>query len=108
MPPADEPPPRDAELRAAWRELVRVRLPEVSAARGWPISADHCFARVLLDNALGAPWRTRVAPPAWRNMPADELARAIALGEAALSGAASLAEMNRRSLVLRGRRPPPA
>lgn len=95
----------DDALRVAWRELVGRRLPAVAGERGWPIRADHCFARVLLDNALGAPWRTRVAPPAWRNMAADDLARAVALGEAALAGAADMAELNELSLALRGKRP---
>lgn len=107
VPPADATGHReaiDAALRVRWRDLVGRRLPAVAAARGWPVVHDHCFARILLDNAFGAPWRTCVAPPAWRNAPADRLAAALALGEAALAGEADLAALNGVSLRLRGKR----
>lgn len=88
-----------------WRDLVDARLPAAAGAH-WPIVHNHCFARVLLDNALGVPWRERVAPPAWRNVPASDLSRAVALGEAVLSGDADLWALNRRSLALRGKAGP--
>ncbi len=64
---------------------------------------DHCFARILLDNACGGPWRESVAPPAWANMPPERLAFAIDLGEAVLAAKADLGLLNRRSLVWRGK-----
>ena len=94
------------DLREAWRDLVGRRLPEAAGPRGWPVRFDHCFARILLDNALGRPWRELVPPPAWRNAPEADLARALALGEAALAGEADMHAMNARSLDLRGKRGP--
>ncbi len=64
---------------------------------------DHCFARILLDNACGGPWRDDIPPPAWANAPPDTLRMAIDLGEAVLTGRADLARLNRRSLVWRGK-----
>jgi len=96
-------PSQDA-LRRRWRDLVERRLPTAAGDRDWPIHLDHCFARVLLDNAVGAPWRTQIAPPAWQNAPPDTLARAVALGEAALDGREDMATLNSRSLALRGKR----
>jgi hypothetical protein len=97
----------ETDLRARWRELVERQLPAAAPARpDWPVQLDHCFARILLDNALGRPWREVVGPPAWRRTPADSLADAVALGEAVLAGEADLAELNRRSLVWRGKRLP--
>ena len=94
----------DAALRERWRELVGERLPEAArTATGWPVRLDHCFARILLDDACDAPWRERVAPPAWRNAPPETLRRAIATGEAVLAGEADLDALNRRSLTLRGK-----
>ena len=94
----------DADLRARWRDLVGRRLPGAAAGRpDWPVALDHCFARILLDNALGQPWRDAVRPPAWRRMAAPDLARAVALGEAVLAGGADLARLNDRSLALRGK-----
>lgn len=89
-----------------WRDLVGRRLPAAARdpRRDWPIRLDHCFARVLLDNACGRPWREVIVPPAWRHADEATLARAIALGEAVLDGAADLHALNQRSLALRGRR----
>ena len=95
------------ELRARWRKLVEVELPSAATARAdWPVSLDHCFARILLDAAFGRPWRELVRPPAWRNTPSATLAEAVRLGEAVLAGTADLAVLNRRSLALRGKRGP--
>lgn len=98
----------EAGLRARWRDLVDARLPAAASARpDWPVRHDHCFARILLDNACGGPWRESVPPPAWVNMPAQRLARALDLGEAVLAGTADLAALNRRSLAWRRRGPCP-
>ena len=95
-------------LRTRWRELVGARLPEAArAAAHWPVRLDHCFARILLDDACGAPWRERVRAPAWRHAPRAVLERAIATGEAVLAGQADLDALNRRSLALRGKRRAP-
>ena len=72
-------------------------------ARDWPVRFDHCFQRILLDNAVGGPWREHIDSPAYRNAPEPILARAIALGEAAVANEADLAELNRRSLAWRGK-----
>ena len=101
----------EAALRARWRDLVERRLPAAAPERpDWPVSLDHCFARILLDNALGRPWRELVRPPAWRNTPEAVLAEAVALGERVLAGESDLASLDRRSLELRGKlgpgRPP--
>ena len=69
----------------------------------WPVRFDHCFARILLDNAHDRPWREVVRPPAWKNADVGRLERAVALGEAVLEGRASLADLNHRSLELRGK-----
>ncbi|WP_342108344.1 GNAT family N-acetyltransferase [Methylobacterium sp. SI9] len=92
----------EAARRAQWRDLVERRLP--GAARpDWPVRLDHCFARILLDNTCGGPWRDQIRPPAYANTPLDQLEVAIALGEAVLAGDADLALLNRRSLAWRGK-----
>lgn len=88
-----------------WFQLTRAELPALAAARGWPVRDDHCFQRILLDNAVQGPWREHIAAPAWRFARDDQLAIAIALGEAAAHGRTDLAELNRRSLAWRGKRP---
>lgn len=90
-----------ALVRTRWRHLVECRLPDAARNTNWPINADHCFARVLLDNVLGVPWRHVVHPPAWRNTPIKQLERAIELGEDVLAGRVDLERLNTASLTMR-------
>jgi len=109
--PGDRPTPSDpasaaddSALRQRWRSLVDERLPAAARERtDWPVRLNHCFARILLDHACGQPWREAVQPPAWRNTPADTLARAIERGEAVLADKADLHALNRASLRMRGK-----
>ncbi|MDJ0275806.1 GCN5-related N-acetyltransferase [Sphingomonas sp. 2R-10] len=96
---------RDA-LAARWLGLTRRELPDVARERRWPVVADHCFQRILLDNAFGGVWYDHVAGrPAYAHADPAALARAIALGDAAIAGEADMADLNRRSLDWRGKAP---
>lgn len=107
-PPAPVPEAVAAEPGIRWRDLVDRRLPDAAQGRpDWPVRLGHGFARVLLDNASGGPWRDSLRPPAWANMPPERLWAAIELGEAVLDGRADLALLDRRSLLWRGRRAAP-
>ena len=90
-------------LETRWLELTRHTLPSVARGRGWPVHLDHCFQRILLDNAVGGFWRDHIVSPAYRNAPDDILARAVDLGEAALAGEADMATLNTNSLRWRGK-----
>lgn len=64
--------------------------------------ADHCFQRILLDHAFGGCWYDHVAGrPAYAHAATHALARAVALGEAAVAGEADLTALNRQSLEWR-------
>ncbi|NNU15288.1 GCN5-related N-acetyltransferase [Parvularcula sp. ZS-1/3] len=92
------------ELENRWLRLTREEMPSVARSRGWPVVFDHCFQRILLDNAAGQVWYEVIERrPAYRHAEESLLTEAIALGEAALRGEADLAEMNRESLRLRGK-----
>jgi len=97
--------PRD-KLTERWFDLTRREMPDAARARRWPVRLDHCFQRILLDNAVSGRWREHIAAPAWRHARGDQLADAIALGEAALAGEADLALLNARSLRWRRKLPP--
>jgi hypothetical protein len=93
-------------LEARWLDLTRHLLPALAADRGWPVSADHCFQRILLDNAFGGVWYDFVpGRPAYAHADDAALARAVALGEAVVSGAEDLSALHQRSLVWRDKRP---
>lgn len=96
---------RDA-VQARWLALTRRELPALAVERCWPVRADHCFQRILLDNAFGGIWYDHVAGrPAYAHADPAALARAVALGEAAITGTVDLVELNRRSLDWRGKTP---
>ncbi len=93
-----------AALEARWIHLTRAALPAVAAERGWPVRLDHCFQRILLDAACGGRWYDHIPDrPAYRRCDPAILARAVALGEAALAGEGDLADLNGRSLAWRGK-----
>jgi proline racemase len=94
-----------ATLETRWLRLTRETLPALADTRDWPVRADHCFQRILLDHAVGGRWYDHVAGrPAYRHVAEDALTRAVALGEAVVAGEADLHALNRQSLLWRGKR----
>jgi hypothetical protein len=91
-----------AALEAEWLTLTRETLPGLAGLRMWPVRADHCFQRILLDAAVGGVWYDAVqARPAYRFMAMDLLERAVSLGQGAAEGTVDLAALNRQSLTWR-------
>ncbi len=92
-------------LEQQWLILTRQTLPDLAIDRRWPVSADHCFQRILLDHAVGGRWYDRITGrPAYRHLDDAALIRAIELGRAVESGDADLAALNAQSLIWRGTR----
>jgi hypothetical protein len=88
-----------AALEARWLTLTREILPSLAHDRGWPIHQDHCFQRILLDNACSGVWYDAITKrPAYRHADPDLLARAVHLGEACADGTEDLSTLNLRSL----------
>lgn len=88
-----------SELEAAWLDLTRRELPALAGKRAWPVRADHCFQRILLDNAVGGVWYDAIqGRPAYAHAEEAVLAAALALGRSAVAGSADLHALNRRSL----------
>lgn len=93
-----------ADLERRWLKLTRETMPAAARSRRWPVHLDHCFQRILLDNAAGRVWYEVIEKrPAYAHAPDALLEEAIAMGERALAGDEDLAELNRRSLQLRGK-----
>lgn len=101
-------------LRECWTTLYKITLPDLAARRStvqphWPVHLDHCFARIILDNAIGVdkPWTHVLEAPAVRNMSSRQFEDAIALAERIESGKVGLMDLNERSLALRGNKEKP-
>lgn len=96
------------DLQTRWNTLYKTTLPRLAKAKDsvqphWPVHLDHCFARIILDNAVGVtkPWTAVLKSPAYKNMSQGQLEDAIELGESIAVGEASLGDLNQRSLELR-------
>jgi hypothetical protein len=88
-------------LRAEYRELTAERLP-ARATPAWPVQADHCFQRIVLDALFDDVWYDYVADrPAVESLTADQLREAIAIAESMLDDPDRAAELNRESLRYR-------
>ena len=98
-----------AELLARYRVLVDDALPAAARAGGWSLRLNHCFGRVLLDDAVGGCWYDhldRRAGPAYRQLDDDQLSGAVALGERLLTERDPLLRtLDARSLAWRGKAP---
>jgi len=95
--------PDRAQLEAEWLHLTREALPAIARDRpDWPVRLDHCFQRILLDQAVGGRWYDHVVGrPAYRHLPPEVLARAVSLARAVAAGEADLDRLNRESLAWR-------
>ena len=92
-----------SDLENRWFALTRDEMPSLAQERGWSVHLDHCFQRILLDNAVGAKWNEEIPAPAYRNAEDAVLEKAIALGRSAIAGTEDLAELNNNSLAWRGK-----
>lgn len=89
------------ELRERYRTLVSERLPMAAQQAGtWPISHDHCFARVVLDNVFEDRWDNHLnGRPADEHLSTDELKAAIDIAEQLCERGGPLVEtLHERSL----------
>ncbi len=90
--------PDRAALVERWFELTRRVLPAMAMEQGWPIRYDHCFMRVCLDEAMGAPWHQIVKRPAIHHMSEAQLASAINVAERIVTRPELLGPLNEQSL----------
>jgi len=98
-------------LLAEWKTLYSETLPALARSRDpaqpkWPVTLDHCFARIILDNTVGKgqrQWDKLIAKPAIRNMDEQQLRDAIDLGLHIIAGKADLCQLDELSLQCRGK-----
>ncbi|MGB7404131.1 MAG: GCN5-related N-acetyltransferase, partial [Pacificimonas sp.] len=84
------------ELEDEWLTLTKKKLPALAASQDWPVRFDHCFQRILLDNACGGVWYDDIeGRPAYREADEDLLRRALEIGNAAIDGRTDMVALNR-------------
>ena len=98
-------------LQGLWRELYSKTLPNLArnhdiAQPRWPVTLDHCFARIILDNTVGEgreQWDKRLKRPALTNMTRGQLVKAIEMAERIKDGKEDLVALDLQSLEVRGK-----
>ena len=92
-------------LVSAYLYLSKEVLPKIarSRQRNWPVSADHCFQRIVLDHVCGGVWHEYLDRPAYKNLTKDQARRAVKLCEDIADGHINLQKLNQQSLIWRDR-----
>lgn len=94
-----------ARLEAEWLTLTRQTLPALAKLRRWPVSADHCFMRILLDAVHEGRWdRVVQGRPAYKYIDIERLAAGVKLAERVVASETDLWALNTQSLAWRGKR----
>ena len=99
----------DAEkdsLIATYMHLTKEVLPSMARSdrTNWPVSEDHCFQRIILDQVCGGVWYEHLGRPAYKHLTKDQVQRAVELCQIIADGQADLKQLNQQSLIWRGKR----
>ena len=100
----DSKPIDRARLEAEWLAITRDTLPALAKTQPWPVSADHCFMRILLDAVHEGRWDRAVqGRPAYKHIDVEQLVAAVNLAERVAAGETDLWALNAQSLAWRGK-----
>ena len=86
--------------RDRYLEVTTETLPSQATAE-WPVQADHCFQRIVLDNLFGDVWYDHLERPAHKNLTRTQHAEAVALAESMCDDPDRVQTLNQRSLSYR-------
>ena len=92
-------------LVSTYMHLSKEVLPKIARGRqrNWPVSADHCFQRIVLDHVCSGVWYEYLERPAFKNLTKDQAQRAVKLCEDIVEGNVDLQKLNQQSLIWRGK-----
>ena len=95
-----------AELIRLYRNYTIKVMPQMALSPEiqWPVQNDHCLQRIILDAVCNGTWYNYLERPAYKNLTYDQAFRAVQLCEDILAGRADLHDLNRQSLIWRGKK----
>jgi hypothetical protein len=98
-------PKQRQTLQQHYLYLTSEKLPELArtGALKSPVTENHCFQRIMLDNVCGGQWNTFIAAPAYQHMSDQQLVQMTSMCNDVLCGKADLFTLNRQSLVWRSK-----
>lgn len=96
-------------LITTYMHLTKEALPWLARSdqTNWPVSEDHCFQRIILDQVCGGVWYEHLGRPAYKHLTNDQAQRAVELCQGIIEGREDLRQMNQQSLIWRGKRQAP-
>ena len=88
-----------------YMHLTKIVMPSLAATaeRNWPVREDHCFQRIVLDTICGGVWYPHLERPAYKNLTIKQAHQAVQLCQDIIDGSADLWQLNRQSLLWRGK-----
>jgi|TARA_B110000967_G_C18876359_1_gene558523 hypothetical protein len=101
-------PNHTADLVSRYMILTKEIMPQMVRNREvkWPVQNDHCFQRIVLDAICNGHWHKYLAPPAYKHLTHGQAVRVVQLCEDIVTGRVNLYDLNRQSLIWRGKRIP--
>ena len=92
-------------LIATYMHLTKELLPSIARSdqTDWPVSEDHCFQRIVLDQVCGGLWYEHLGRPAYKHLTKVQAQRAVELCRDIADGRADLKQLNQQSLTWRGK-----
>lgn len=99
---------RTADLVSRYMVFTKEILPQMAHNDEvrWPVQNDHCFQRIILDAVCNGAWHQHLARPAYKHLTHDQAVRAVQLCEDIVASRVNLYDLNRQSLIWRGKRIP--
>ena len=93
-------------LIATYMHLTKEVLPSLARSdqTDWPVTEDHCFRRIILDQVCGGVWYEHLGRPAYKHLTNDQAQLAVELCQDIIEGQADLKQLNQQSLIWRGKR----
>jgi hypothetical protein len=67
----------------------------------WPVTEDHCFQRIVLDNICGDAWYEHIKSPAYQNLSSSQAHAAVLLCKRIIKAKEDLTQLHKRSLKWR-------
>ena len=92
-------------LISTYMHLTKEVLPSMARSdrTDWPVSEDHCFQRIILDQVCGGVWYEHLGCPAYKHLTEDQAQRAVELCRDIVDGQVDLKQLNQQSLIWRGK-----
>ena len=92
-------------LIATYMHLTKTVMPSLAPTTEqiWPVREDHCFQRIVLDTICGGVWYQHLERPAYKNLTIKQAQKAVQLCQDIIDGSADLWQLNRQSLLWRGK-----